>query len=70
MNLRVRKLIGMLALVAFVLFYAGFAVWIAGNWINHLNAGVQIFFYLVAGFVWIFPAFVIIRWSSGPASTD
>ena len=70
MNLRLRKLIGMLVLLVFMLAYVGLAVWFSGAWINDLGVGAQMAYYVFAGFLWVFPAFAIIRWSSSSVDSD
>ena len=60
MSARVRKLIGLFAILAFVTAYAVVAVKIA----DHLpdNMLVQTIFYVVAGLGWGVPILPLIRW--------
>ncbi len=63
---RTRKLIGSLLLLAFVFLYALLAMWLGATVITPQPKWVQLGYYLVAGIAWIFPAFVVIRWSLRP----
>lgn len=60
MSARVRKLLGMVAIVLFVAAYAAAASKIADHLPN--NFAVQAVFYLVAGLAWGVPILPLIRW--------
>jgi hypothetical protein len=64
MHTRLRKLIGAIALVSFVLVYALVVMTIAAARLPGTSGLVQLVFYVVGGLAWIFPAGVIIYWTS------
>jgi hypothetical protein len=64
MHTRVRKLLGTIALVIFVMAYALVVMTIAAAKLPGSSGLVQLVFYVVAGLAWIFPAGVIIYWMS------
>jgi hypothetical protein len=53
-----------IGLLGFLL-YIGLVLWI-GDWVQGLHWAVQFLFYLLAGFVWVFPALWLIRWAIRP----
>ncbi|NNF79647.1 MAG: DUF2842 domain-containing protein [Rhizobiales bacterium] len=59
-----RKLVGSLAVLAFMVVYTLLAMWFGATVINAQSKWLQFAYYAVAGFGWAFPAFAIIRWSS------
>ena len=59
-----RKLIGSLAVLAFVVIYTLLAMWFGATVVNAQSKWLQLLYYAVAGIGWAFPAFAIIRWSS------
>jgi len=61
---RTRKFFGMLALIIFVFVYVLIAMVVGAVWINPLGGLAQGLYYLIAGLIWIIPAYGIIRWSS------
>lgn len=65
---RARKLIGTFVLVAFVAVYALSAMTIAAAKLPGTSGWVQLAFYVVAGFVWVIPAAVLVAWMQKPAS--
>jgi peptidoglycan/LPS O-acetylase OafA/YrhL len=67
MPLRLRKFIGMVALVVLVVVYALVAMTIAAAKLPGLPALVQGAYYVVAGFLWVLPAGAIIAWMQKPA---
>ena len=67
MNVRLKKFIGAVLLLAFVIVYTLFAMALGGIIINTQPKLVQFVYYVVAGLLWTLPALVIIRWSSKPA---
>lgn len=66
MPLRLRKLIGMIALVAFVIIYALIVLSVASAraeaapWWSHL------LFFAIGGVLWVIPAMGIIKWMERP----
>jgi hypothetical protein len=62
MSIRLRKLVGSLALVIYsVLFYA-FAISVAIARLPDLATGWHILFYFLTVVVWFIPAAIIVRW--------
>lgn len=60
MSARVRKFIGGIGIVAFVVFYAWAAVMIGGRLPEHW--AIQTLFYAVVGFAWGVPILPLISW--------
>jgi len=67
MTVRLRKLIGVVATVMFLVAYCLIAMAIAGDLLVGQNAAVQLVGYVVAGVAWLPGAMAIIRWMSRPA---
>jgi hypothetical protein len=65
-GLRSRKLIGMVALVVFMIVYAIAAMNFAVSQLQHSSPVVHLIFYFAAGFAWILPAGLIITWMQRP----
>ena len=63
---KLRKLAGMLALVAFIVVYSASAMTIAAAKLPGTSGLVQFIYYLVAGLIWVLPAGLIIRWMAKP----
>ena len=61
MPVRLRKLIGMIALVTLVIVYALVAMAIAANHLVDSSTLVQLLFFGVSGLFWIVPAMFIIK---------
>jgi hypothetical protein len=66
MRKRTRKLVGTVAMLAFVLVYAPVAVTLAGSRLAEASAPVQLVACLVLGLVWILPLLPLIRWMERP----
>ncbi len=66
MRQRPRKLIGTALLLAFVVFWALFAMSLAQGRVATLSAAMQAVVFIVLGLVWIIPAGLLIRWMSRP----
>lgn len=62
MPVRLRKFIGMVALVTLVVVYALVAMTIAAAKLPGTPGYVQGLYYVVAGFLWVLPAGAIISW--------
>ena len=62
MNVRLRKLIGSVALIAFSLAYYTFAISVAIARLPDLATPWHILFYFVTVVIWFIPAAVIVRW--------
>ena len=63
---RVRKLIGSLVLVAFVVVYALVVMTIAAARLPGTSVATQTAFYLITGFLWVVPAGLLIKWMQRP----
>lgn len=66
MRMRTRKLIGTVLLILFVLIYFAVAVEVSTIWLANKSGLVQLVGYVIGGFLWIFPAGIIIKWMSRP----
>lgn len=59
---RVRNLVGVLALIAYLAVYALVVMALAGGWMADKPIAVQTVFYAIAGFAWLPPARWLLRW--------
>ncbi|MEG6509577.1 DUF2842 domain-containing protein [Methyloligella sp. 2.7D] len=66
MGIRVRKLIGTVAILAFVLTYVLIVAAIGSGHIAEAGLWARFFFFLIAGLIWVIPAALIIRWMQKP----
>jgi Na+/H+-dicarboxylate symporter len=66
MNKRLRKLIGAVALVAFIGLYALFAMAVAEGRVRESSTLIQTIVYIVLGLIWILPVMPLIRWMEKP----
>jgi hypothetical protein len=66
MTMRTRKLIGTVALLAFLILYAWTAAVIGAGRISLAPAWAQFAYFLVAGLLWVLPAGLLIRWMQRP----
>ena len=66
MSIRLRKLIGTIVLVVFVIVYALFAMSIAATRLPGTSHLVQALYYAVAGLLWVVPAGLLIKWMGRP----
>lgn len=66
MNVRTRKLVGMIALLVFLAVYA--VVVVAAAIVLQVNSSkvVELAFYIVGGLAWVFPAALLVRWMQRP----
>ena len=62
MGMRTRKLVGTIAMIAFVIVYALIAMGLAQGRITEAPAWLQTILYAALGLAWIFPAMLLIRW--------
>jgi Protein of unknown function (DUF2842) len=65
MPLRIRKLIGAVALIVLVLSWSLVAMAIAQFPVVKANGLVETIYYAVAGLGWVLPAMPLVRWMSG-----
>jgi ABC-type polysaccharide transport system permease subunit len=66
MPIRLRKFIGMIALVALVIVYAFVAMVIAQLKLPEASRLIQMIYYVVVGLAWVIPAGFIIKWMQKP----
>ncbi|BCP53386.1 hypothetical protein K32_20030 [Kaistia sp. 32K] len=66
MPIRLRKFIGMIALVVLVIVYAFAAMVIAQLKLPDAPRWVQMLYYVVVGLAWVFPAGILIKWMQKP----
>lgn len=64
MSLRVRKFVGMLAMIVFIVFYVGLMVRIGEALPDHW--AVKLAFYVIAGLGWGAPILPLISWMNRP----
>jgi hypothetical protein len=67
MSLRQRKLIGMVAIVTFLIAYCLIAMAVGGIVAVGLPMPLEIGFFIIAGIAWLPVVMIIIRWMSRPA---
>jgi uncharacterized protein DUF2842 len=70
MSIRIRKLIGTVALLALVIVWALVAMAIAQPLLAAANGLVAGIYYVVAGLGWVLPAMPLIKWMSRPDTSD
>jgi hypothetical protein len=66
MPIRLRKLLGAIALIALVLIWALVAMALAQMPAIKANGVIEAIYYLVAGLGWVLPAMPLVRWMSRP----
>ncbi len=66
MPMRIRKLIGVIALISLVVVWALLAMATAQAVLGSANRMVEAVFYVVAGLGWVLPAMPLIKWMSRP----
>ena len=66
MGTRIRKLIGTVVMLAFIFFYALFAMAVAEGRISDAPKLVQTLAYIVLGLIWIVPLMPLVRWMAKP----
>ncbi len=70
MPIRIRKLIGAVALLLLVTTWALLAMGLAQSVLTNINGFVAAIFYVVAGLGWVLPAMPLISWMSKPDRTE
>ncbi len=68
MPIRLRKLIGTVALLALIIVWALVAMALAQSVLTSVTGWVAFLYYVVAGLGWVLPAMPLIRWMSRPDS--
>jgi hypothetical protein len=66
MSIRIRKLIGAVALLLLASIWALLAMALAQSVLTDINGFVAAIFYLVAGLGWVLPAMPIVSWMARP----
>ena len=66
MSIRIRKLIGTVALLVLVIVWGLFAMALAQSVLTDINGFVAAIFYMVAGFGWVLPAMPLVKWMAKP----
>jgi hypothetical protein len=66
MPIRVRKLIGTVALLLLVMIWGLFAMALAQSVLTDINGFVAAIFYVVAGLGWVLPAMPLVSWMLRP----
>ena len=66
MPIRLRKLIGAVALILLVTSWALLAMALAQFPVVKANGVVEVVYYVVAGLAWVLPAMPLVRWMSRP----
>lgn len=69
MNIRMRKLVGTIALLALLALYLPLAMVVGANHFAHAHTVLQIAYFLAAGLLWVLPAGLLVRWMSRPDPT-
>ena len=70
MPIRLRKLIGAVALIVLVTVWALVAMALAQSPAIKANGVVEVLYYVVAGLGWVLPAMPLIRWMSRPDAPE
>lgn len=64
---RLRKLVGAVGMLAFVMLYSAIAMLVAQtDHIRHANGILQAIFFLIVGLLWIVPLMPLIKWMERP----
>ena len=66
MPIRLRKLIGAVALLVLVIVWALGAMALAQSALTSVNGWVAALYYVVTGLGWVLPAMPLVRWMSRP----
>jgi hypothetical protein len=66
MSIRLRKLIGAVALIVLVVTWALVAMTLAQSPAVKANGLVEVIYYVVAGLGWVLPGMLLVRWMSWP----
>jgi hypothetical protein len=66
MTLRTRKLVGAIALIVFLAFYALAAMMVAIALQVNASKLVELIYYPAAGLLWVLPAMWLVKWMQRP----
>lgn len=70
MTIRTRKLVGTVALLVFLAVYAFVTMLVAVVLQVNASKVVELLFYAVGGFAWVFPAAILVRWMQRPDAPE
>jgi hypothetical protein len=70
MPIRIRKLIGTVALLALVIVWALVAMAVAQPVLASASGLVAALYYVIAGIAWVLPAMPLIKWMSRPDAAN
>jgi hypothetical protein len=70
MPMRVKKFVGMLALLAILFVYALLVMSLAVRILPHAGPVLEFFFYAIAGIAWVVPTKYLIVWMNTPGKGD
>jgi hypothetical protein len=66
MTMRIRKLIGTVALLVLVAVWSLVAMTLAQSVLTDINGFVAAIYYVVAGLGWVIPAMLLVKWMAKP----
>lgn len=66
MTIRIRKLIGTVALLVLVALWSLIAMELAQSVLTNINGFVAAIYYVVAGLGWVLPAMLLVKWMGRP----
>lgn len=66
MPIRLRKFIGTLLLIPFIIVYCLVVMMLAVAILPESNGWAQLVFYIIGGFAWVLPSALLIRWMVKP----
>jgi hypothetical protein len=66
MTIRIRKLIGTVALLVLVAVWSLIAMALAQSVLTDINGFVAAIYYVVAGLAWVLPAMLLVKWMGRP----
>jgi hypothetical protein len=66
MTIRIRKLIGTVALLVLVAAWSLLAMALAQSVLTNINGFVATIYYVVAGLGWVLPAMLLVKWMGRP----
>ncbi len=70
MSIRLRKLIGAVALILLVTSWVLIAMALAQFPVIRANGVIETIYYVIAGLGWVLPAMPLVRWMSGGQTTE
>ena len=70
MPVRIKKLIGSVAIIVIAMVYALLATTIASAKLADASGWVHLLYFLVTGFFWVVPAMYIITWMTRPGKSE